>query len=128
MQRQDVSHHIRYERCEQSLEEWGLESSREIYRHVGAHCPTSVGWARALAHQRKLVQMSQMELGAPQDKHKGPGQHRMGLALERFASAKKTAYNRQEKRDKQFALNAKRVNQYRKLKRRLQQSAAQPQV
>lgn len=77
---------------------------------------------------RDGVRQSEMELSAPQHKHKGPSQHRMGLTLERFASAKKSGYNREQKRDKQFALNAKRVNKYRKLKRKLQQSAAQPEV
>ena len=64
---------------------------------------------------------------APPSKHK-VHKHRKGLTLERFAAAKTSGYNKQEKKDKQFALNAKKVNQYRKLKRKLQQSGAIPEV
>lgn len=54
--------------------------------------------------------------------------HRKGLTLERFATAKASGYNKQKKKDKQFALNAKKVNQYRKLQRKLQQSSTLPEV
>ena len=53
---------------------------------------------------------------------------RKGLTLERFATAKASGYSKQEKKDKEYALNAKKVNQYRKLKRKLQQSGVLPEV
>ena len=61
----------------------------------------------------------------PQNKTHKP---RKGLTLERFATAKASGYNKQEKKDREYALNAKKVNQYRKLKRKLQQSGVLPEV
>lgn len=40
-------------------------------------------------------------------------------ALERFATAKTSTYDKQRRKEKEFALNAKKVNKYRKLKQRL---------
>ena len=40
-------------------------------------------------------------------------------ALERFANAKTSTYDKQRRKEKEFALNAKKVNKYRKLKQRL---------
>lgn len=55
-------------------------------------------------------------------RHKGKGsRHPKGLTLERFAAAKSSGYNKRERIDKQFALDAKKVNKYRKLKSKLQQ-------
>ena len=42
------------------------------------------------------------------------------LSLERFASAKRSGYDKQRRVQREFALNAKKVNKYRKLKKRLQ--------
>ncbi len=44
---------------------------------------------------------------------------RQGLSLERFAHAKTTSYDKKKAKEKEFALNAKKVNKYRKLKQRL---------
>jgi hypothetical protein len=41
--------------------------------------------------------------------------------LERFAHAKTSTYDKKKKKEKEFALNAKKVNKYRKLKQRLAQ-------
>ena len=40
-------------------------------------------------------------------------------ALECFAHAKTSTYDKQRRKEKEFALNAKKVNKYRKLKQRL---------
>lgn len=53
-----------------------------------------------------------------------PGQQGKGgaaglTALERFAHAKTSTYDKQRRKEKEFALNAKKVNKYRKLKQRL---------
>lgn len=42
-----------------------------------------------------------------------------GLSLERFAGAKQSSYDKKAKKAKELALNAKKVNKYRKLKQRL---------
>ncbi len=42
-----------------------------------------------------------------------------GLSLERFAKAKQSGYDRKAKKAKELALNAKKVNKYRKLKQKL---------
>ena len=42
-----------------------------------------------------------------------------GLSLERFAKAKQSGYDKKAKKAKEQALNAKKVNKYRKLKQRL---------
>lgn len=42
-----------------------------------------------------------------------------GLSLERFADAKRSSYSKQQRVQREFALNAKKVNSYRKLKQRL---------
>ncbi len=39
------------------------------------------------------------------------------LSLERFASAKRSGYDKQRRVQREFALNAKKVNKYRKLKK-----------
>ncbi len=39
-----------------------------------------------------------------------------GLSLSKFAGAKKSKYNKQARLEKKAALNAKRVNQYKKIK------------
>lgn len=52
--------------------------------------------------------------------------HTRGLTLERFAAAKSSGYNKREKKEKQFALDAKQVNKYRKLKQKLQQQGMLP--
>ncbi|BDA46347.1 hypothetical protein COCOBI_08-4390 [Coccomyxa sp. Obi] len=44
---------------------------------------------------------------------------RQGLSLERFAHAKTSSYDKKKAKEKEFALNAKKVNKYRKLKQRL---------
>ncbi|CAL8462482.1 g2015 [Coccomyxa elongata] len=44
---------------------------------------------------------------------------RHGLSLERFAHAKTSSYDKKKAKEKEFALNAKKVNKYRKLKQRL---------
>ena len=51
-----------------------------------------------------------------------------GLTLAQFAGAKKSKYNKQARLERKAALNAKRVNQYNKLKGRYfeNQSAGQP--
>ena len=54
--------------------------------------------------------------------------HPKGLTLERFAAAKSSNYNKREKKEKQFALDAKKVNKYRKLKQKLQQQGLLPGV
>lgn len=54
--------------------------------------------------------------------------HAKGLTLERFAAAKSSGYNKREKQEKQFALDAKKVNKYRKLKTKLQQQGVLPRV
>ena len=46
----------------------------------------------------------------------------VGLSLERFAHAKTSTYDKKHRKEKEFALNAKKVNKYRKLKQRLAQS------
>ena len=48
------------------------------------------------------------------NKHKAKG-----LSLERFAGAKQSSYDKKAKKAKELALNAKKVNKYRKLKQRL---------
>ena len=42
-----------------------------------------------------------------------------GLSLERFAGAKQSSYDKKAKKAKELALNAKKINKYRKLKQRL---------
>ena len=42
-----------------------------------------------------------------------------GLSLERFAKAKQSGYDKKAKKAKELALNAKKVNKYRKLKQKL---------
>ena len=42
-----------------------------------------------------------------------------GLSLERFAGAKRSSYSKQHRVQRELALNAKKVNSYRKLKQRL---------
>ena len=42
-----------------------------------------------------------------------------GLSLECFAKAKQSGYDRKAKKAKELALNAKKVNKYRKLKQKL---------
>lgn len=42
-----------------------------------------------------------------------------GLSLERFAKAKQSSYDKKAKKAKELALNAKKVNKYRKLKQKL---------
>lgn len=49
---------------------------------------------------------------------KTPGAQR-GLSLERFAHAKTNFYDKRKRKEKEFALNAKKINRYRKLKNRL---------
>jgi hypothetical protein len=44
---------------------------------------------------------------------------KLGLSLERFAHAKISSYDKTSRKEREFALNAKRVNKYRKLKQRL---------
>jgi hypothetical protein len=46
-----------------------------------------------------------------------------GLSVEKFANAKGTRFDKQHEKERQFALNAKRVNKYRKLKTRLEGDA-----
>ena len=53
-------------------------------------------------------------MGPPQRKKVG-----QGLSLERFAGAKRSGYSKQQRVQREFALNAKKVNRYRKLKQRL---------
>lgn len=65
-----------------------------------------------------------MQGGVQKPKHK-VHKHHKSLTLERFAAAKASGYNKQEKKDKEFALNAKKVNQYHKLQRKLQQSGTE---
>ncbi len=48
------------------------------------------------------------------NKHKAKG-----LSLERFAGAKQSSYDKKAKKAKELALNAKKINKYRKLKQRL---------
>ena len=61
--------------------------------------------------------------------HKGKGSKgSKSLSLERFAAAKSSGYNKLEKREKQLALNAGKINKYRKLKRKLQQKSALPEA
>ena len=48
------------------------------------------------------------------NKHKAKG-----LSLERFAGAKQSSYDKKAKQAKEMALNAKKINKYRKLKQRL---------
>jgi hypothetical protein len=43
-----------------------------------------------------------------------------GLSLNKFAKAKQSTYDLKAKKEKQLALNAKQVNKYRKLQKRLQ--------
>lgn len=54
--------------------------------------------------------------------------HPKGLTLERFAAAKSSGYNKRDKKEKQFALDARKVNKYRKLKQKLQQQGLLPEV
>lgn len=54
--------------------------------------------------------------------------HPKGLTLERFAAAKSSGYNKRDKKEKQFALDAKKVNKYRKLKQKLQQKGLLPEL
>ena len=63
-------------------------------------------------------------------KHRSPtgSKHKQGLTLERFAAAKSSGYNKRERKEKQSALDAKKVNKYRKLKRKLQQQGTLPGV
>lgn len=42
-----------------------------------------------------------------------------GLSLERFAKAKQSGYDKKAKKAKELALNAKKINKYRKLKQKL---------
>ena len=42
-----------------------------------------------------------------------------GLSLERFAKAKQSGYDKKAKKAKELALNAKKVNKYRRLKQKL---------
>ena len=42
-----------------------------------------------------------------------------GLSLERFAGAKQSSYDKKAMKAKELALNAKKINKYRKLKQRL---------
>lgn len=61
-------------------------------------------------------------------KSKSSNRHPRGLTLERFAAAKSSGYNKRDKEEKQFALDAKKVNKYRKLKSKLQQKGMLPSV
>lgn len=54
--------------------------------------------------------------------------HPKGLTLERFAAAKSSGYNKRDKKEKQFALDARKVNKYRKLKQKLQQQGLLPEA
>ena len=54
--------------------------------------------------------------------------HPKGLTLERFAAAKASGYNKRDKKEKQFALDARKVNKYRKLKQKLQHQGLLPEV
>uniref|UniRef100_A0A7S1SV61 rRNA-processing protein FYV7 n=1 Tax=Tetraselmis chuii TaxID=63592 RepID=A0A7S1SV61_9CHLO len=48
-----------------------------------------------------------------------------GLGLDRFASAKKSTYDKRAVKAKQTALNAKKVNKYRKLLRKMEPGSTQ---
>lgn len=48
------------------------------------------------------------------------------LSLDKFANAKVSKFNKKEKLEKQRALNAKKVNKYAKLKRRLEAAGELP--
>lgn len=63
---------------------------------------------------------------AKHSKGKSSNRHPRGLTLERFAAAKSSGYNKRDKKEKQFALDAKKVNKYRKLKSKLQQKGMLP--
>lgn len=65
---------------------------------------------------------------AKHPKGKSSNKHPRGLTLERFAAAKSSGYNKRDKKEKQFALDAKKVNKYRKLKSKLQQKGMLPSV
>ena len=71
------------------------------------------------------LSMSQI---AKHPKSKSSNKHPRGLTLERFAAAKSSGYNKRDKKEKQFALDAKKVNKYRKLKSKLQQKGMLPRV
>lgn len=62
-------------------------------------------------------------------KEKAPPGQQKGLSLERFARAKTSTYDQKHKKEKEFALNAKKVNKYRKLKQRLMKTGKlQPRI
>ncbi|KAA6422429.1 MAG: hypothetical protein FRX49_07604 [Trebouxia sp. A1-2] len=65
---------------------------------------------------------------AKRPKGKSSNRHPRGLTLERFAAAKSSGYNKRDKKERQFALDAKKVNKYRKLKSKLQQKGMLPSV
>jgi hypothetical protein len=54
------------------------------------------------------------------DAHDPETRKRSGISLQRFAAAKKNRYDKKAKLEKTAALNAKRVNKYRKLKAKLE--------
>ena len=64
----------------------------------------------------------------PTNRRANGSKHPKGLTLERFAAAKSSSYSKQEKKEKQFALDARQVNKYRKLKQKLQQQGLLPGV
>lgn len=63
-----------------------------------------------------------------QDERAPRGQQPRGLqALDRFSRAKQSTYDPKKRKEKERALNAKTVNKYRKLQKRLQaQQVRQP--
>ena len=53
------------------------------------------------------------------DKEDGLQRRKAGVSLQRFAGAKKSKYDKKARAERKAAINAKRVNKYRKLKKRL---------
>jgi hypothetical protein len=74
-----------------------------------------------MQHHRKRQRVVDSHAGS-----KRPKLH-AGLSLDDFAEAKKSGYDKKHRKEKEFALNAKKVNRYKKLKQKLaRQGRLQP--
>ena len=91
-------------------------------------CAPCISYLKVSASSGKAQQPRMSSHDAKRQKSKAGSKTAKGLSLERFAAAKSSAYNKREKKEKQFAMNANKVNKYRKLKRKLQQRGFLPQV
>ena len=77
--------------------------------------PSQTPWPRTQAATTESLAM-QAPHGAPRHKKKQLG---ASIGLEKFSKLKKSSYDKRAKLDKEKALNAGKVNAYRKLQKRL---------